>query len=124
MVRTVLREYRMDVFTSDMNQVRNYLASRNAPADYVLPLNLETVPVAGGGRLTWQDQPVSMVCFDRGAGDLLYLFVIDQAALPNPPRGEPSFAPVNKLTTVTWTTGNKVYVLAGQLPESSLRNYL
>jgi hypothetical protein len=91
MVRAVLREYRMDIQTGSMAEVRDFLRSRQAPADYRLPPGLGELPVAGGGRLTWQSQPVSMVCFDRGEGALLFLFVLEQGAVPDPPRSQPEF---------------------------------
>jgi hypothetical protein len=123
MVRTVLREYRMDIHSGDMDEVRTYLRNQNAPADYRLPPRIETVPVVGGGRLTWQDRPVSMVCFNRGDGELLFLFVIEQAALPDSPGAEPEFAQVNRLMTASWTAENRAYILAGELGEADLRRY-
>lgn len=123
MVRTVLREYRMDIHSGNMDEVRAYLRGQNAPADYRLPPRIEIVPVIGGGRLTWQDQPVSMVCFDRGDGELLFLFVIDQAAMPDSPGAEPEFARVNRLMTASWIAENRAYVLAGELGEADLRRY-
>ena len=65
-VSAALREYRMDLVTNDMNQVRQFMAQRGAPADYHLPPGLQRLQLTGGGLLTWRSQPVAMVCFDRG----------------------------------------------------------
>jgi hypothetical protein len=124
MVRAVLREYRMDIQTGSMAEVRDFLRSRQAPADYRLPPGLGELPVAGGGRLTWQSQPVSMVCFDRGEGALLFLFVLEHGAVPDPPRSQPEFVRVNRLMTASWSQDDLTYVLAGELEEASLRRYL
>jgi hypothetical protein len=123
MVQTVLREYRMDVHTNDMREIRAYLQQQNAPADYRLPASLEAVPLAGGGRLTWQNQPVAMVCFERGQGEWLYLFVIEGTTLPDPPRIEPEFAQVNRLMTASWSADDKSYLLAGEVAEAFLRRF-
>jgi hypothetical protein len=123
MVRTVLREYRMDIHTNNMHEVRAYLQRQGAPADYRLPASLEAVPLAGGGRLTWQDQPVAMVCFDQGEGGWLYLFVIERDALPDPPHGAPQFARVNRLMTASWSVDTKAYLLAGEVAETFLGRF-
>jgi hypothetical protein len=124
MVRTVLREYRMDIHTGNMDEVRAFLRGHHAPADYRLPPSLEAVPLAGAGQLTWQNQPVSMVCFDGGEGELLFLFVIQQAVLPDPPRPEPELARVNRLMTASWSADNMVYLLAAELDAVELRRYV
>jgi hypothetical protein len=124
MVRTVLREYRMDILASDMEEVRGHLRGRGAPADFELPRGLEAVSLMGGGRLTWQNEPVSMICFDRGGGDLLFLFVIGRQAVRDPPRESPELMPVNRLLTASWSLGDRIYVLAGELTEVELRDHL
>ncbi|MEI2725524.1 MAG: hypothetical protein V9H26_18990 [Verrucomicrobiota bacterium] len=130
MGRTALRTYGMDLETSDGPQIRTYLAQHQAPADYVLPRNLETSPPVGCGVLKWQDQPVAMVCFRTGkplapgAKSDLFLFVIDRKSLPDLRlTNTPEFAPVNKLVTASWLAGEKVYILAG-FDEESLRRRL
>jgi len=123
MVRAALREYRMDIQSGKMEEVRDFLRSRQAPADYLLPPGLGELPIAGGGRLTWQGQPVAMVCFDRGGGALLFLFVLDLSAVPDPPHLQPEFVRVNRLMTASWSQDDLAYVLAGELEEASLRRY-
>jgi hypothetical protein len=124
MVRTALREYVMDIHTTDMEEVRRHLQSRNAPADYRLPSGFENLSVAGGGLLRWRNQPVSMVCFERGGGELLFLFIIDRAAVRNEPGSHPEFAQVNRLMTASWSVDDRVYLLAGEVGETTLRGYL
>jgi len=130
MVRTALRAYSMDLETNDVAQIRTYLAQHQAPADYVLPKNLEPTSSVGCGVLKWQDQPVTMICFRTGkplapgAKSDLFLFVIDRKSLPDlRVTNAPEFAPVNKLVTASWTAGEKVYILAGD-DEATLRRRL
>lgn len=119
MVRTALRAYGMDMETNDVAQVRSYLASRNAPADFVLPDQLAQTPTVGCGVLAWQGRPVTMVCFRTGKPLVpgnksdLFLFVIEGRDLRDDSQSvEKSFAQVSELATASWREGDKVYVLA------------
>ncbi len=118
MVRTALRRYRMDIVTNDLNQVRQFMKRRGTPADYILPQAVEKLSVTGGGCLRWRDNPVSMVCFDRGDQQMLFLFVMARSALHDAPPPTSEVAKVNKLLTTSWSQGEMTYVLAG--PEDSV----
>jgi uncharacterized membrane protein YbaN (DUF454 family) len=115
MVGTALREglYQMDVVTNDMRQVRQFLAAKGAPADYDVAPGLARLQLTGGGLLRWRSHPVAMVCFDRGDRQMLYLFVLDRAAVKDPPGATPQVTKVNQVLTASWTRGQKTYVLAG-----------
>jgi hypothetical protein len=124
-VRNAQRGYLMDVTTTNLGEIRLYLKAHNAHADYNLPARLEKMPGDGGAVLHWNNKTVSMVCFDLGNKKDLYLFVASRADLPDAPAGvEPEFARVGKLTTASWSAGDKAYVLAGPGDEQFLRRYL
>lgn len=123
MVGAVLRQYTMDIVTNDMNQVRAFLASKNAPADYTLPGKLASLPVSGGGILSWQGQKVSMVCLDSLKQGTLFLFMVDDSTLKEGTVGMREFEQVNKLSTVTWNTNGRTYVLAGSGAREDLEQY-
>jgi hypothetical protein len=123
MVRNVLRQYRMDVTTSDPEQVRKFLAQQGAPADYEIPAALKPLPVMGGGVLSWKDQRVSMVCVDGGKQGTLFLFVVDANSLRNPPR-QREYASVSSLATASWTARGKTYVLATSAGVTALDEWL
>lgn len=124
MVRAVIRQYTMDIVTNDMNAVRIFLRSRQAPADYKLPQLLDQLPVFGAGVCKWQGEPVSMVCLDPPGEGRLFLFIVDESAVPKAPPAVPQFAQVSKLMTASWTTGGKTYVLAGTGGKASLQRHL
>ncbi len=124
MVRSALREYRMDVVTNDMQQVRQFLAARGAPADYVVPRGLKQLQLTGGGLLRWRSQPVTMVCFDRGDKQMLFLFVMARSAVKDPPPETPQVVKVNKLLTAQWSQADKTYLLAGPEEADFVRKYL
>jgi hypothetical protein len=117
MVRSALRQYQMDIVTNDLAEVRRFMAQRGTPADYVVAKGLEKLSVTGGGCLDWRGHPVSMVCFDRGDKQMLFLFVIARTALNGAPSAATEPAKVNKLRTTSWSEDDKTYLLAG--PEDS-----
>ncbi|HEX5218079.1 MAG TPA: hypothetical protein VFZ59_00805 [Verrucomicrobiae bacterium] len=124
MVREVVKSYKMDLETNDAAEIRTYLAQHQSPANYVLPQKLERTPTVGCGALSWQGQPVSMVCFRTekplppGAKSDLFLFVMDDQDLLNVPETDrPVFANVSTMATATWKADGKVYLLAA--PDSA-----
>ena len=131
MADVALRGYTMDLATNNPAQVRAYLAQKQAPADYVLPAPLEKTAVTGCAIEGWQRAKVSMICFRTGKPlppgqqSDLWLFVIDRSTVKNaPPMGSRQFVRVNKLMTVTWTEGGKLYVLGMEGDEQTLQQYL
>jgi hypothetical protein len=124
-VRGVQRVYpAMDIQTNDMAQVRKFLASRKAPADYTLPSGLSRLPVQGAGVVRWQGRAVSMVCLDSIDRGTLFLFVLDEAGLTAPPSAAAEFVPVFEMMTASWTQGGIVYLLAGRGGAEALHRHL
>ena len=97
MVRSVLRQYRMDIETNDMASIRRFLDRKNAPADYTLPPKLSKFPPTGGGVMSWQATRASMVCFDTGATGTAFLFVVNRSDVERPP-GRNSTAELEKVS--------------------------
>jgi hypothetical protein len=114
MVGQAIREYVMEWETSDMSRLRRSIAARGGPSDYDVPKGLERLKLSGGGVLRWQGKPVSMACFDRGGGRMLFLFVMRRSALKDPPPSQtPRLALVHECSAAAWTRGDNIYVLAG-----------
>jgi len=124
MVSQAIREYRMDLVTNDMHQIRQFMASRGAPDDYHVPQGLEHLQLTGGGLLSWRSNPVAMVCFDRGDKQMLFLFVLKRSALKDPPPEAPQVSKVSQMVTVSWTHGDNTYVLAGPEEAGFVQKYL
>ena len=124
MVSQALREYRMDLETNDMRQIRQFMAQRGAPADYEVTRGLERLQLTGGGRLSWRSHPVTMVCFDRGDNQMLFLFVMKRSALKDPPPATPQLTTVHQMATASWTRGDNIYVLAGPEEADFDKKYL
>src|SRR5262245_20198966 len=110
MVRTALRTYSMDLETTNLNQIRAYLARTTAITNYALPQSLQKIEAAGCVALTWHSKPVSMVCFRSGKplapgqkSDLFFFAIRRTSVTGTPPTDPPHFAKVNKLMTASWT---------------------
>jgi uncharacterized membrane protein YbaN (DUF454 family) len=125
MAKTALREYRMDMVSSDLQQIGTFLAQHGSPSDYALSPELKRLPGLGCALLKWQSQPVSMICFRKGQAERLWLFVTTQAALGHAPATpKAAFAQVGRLGTATWSQDGKTYLLAGIGNPQLLRKYL
>jgi uncharacterized membrane protein YbaN (DUF454 family) len=126
-VSYAVRQYGMDIATKDPTELRNFIASKGAPADYSLTTGLGNAPLKGGGLLRWRGNPVSMVCFDHGAGGTLFLFVLKRSSLKDPPPQLPpkaDLAQIDGLMTASWTQGDDTYVLAGPADPDFAQKYL
>lgn len=129
MVRSVLRQYQMDIETNDMAVIRQFLSTNQAPSDYVLSANLSRLTPRGAGLQRWLDQPVSMVCFDAASQHpsvqgTAVLFVLDSRAVDYPPPANPDFQQVSKLMTASWSNAGRTYLLMvdnSQVDEARLR---
>src|ERR1043166_7382509 len=54
MVRTALRQYRMDIATNDLKAVQQFLEKRGAPSRFVLTNGLEKLSITGGAFSRWR----------------------------------------------------------------------
>jgi hypothetical protein len=124
MVSFALRTYQMDILTNDATAVRQYLASNGGPADFSVPPSLAKLPVKGGGRLTWQNRPVSMICFNLPDNQTLFMFVIDQQHVAGAlPKSQPVANQEKKLATVEWTENGKAYLIAAATDPKTLASF-
>ncbi len=125
MAQLVSGEYKMMLESKDLNVIQQFLAANHGPADYTLTKEMEKLTAEGCALINWHGQRVSLVCLERGADNDLFLFIIDRAALPDPPPGQtPQFARVGTMITASWTAGDNAYVLASKGSEDDLRKFL
>jgi hypothetical protein len=126
-----LRGYGMDLLTNNPTAIQTYLARQSAPADFVWPAALQPAAVAGCAVQGWENGKVAMICFRTGrplppgqASDL-WLFVVDRAALKDPPSNtKPKLTADQQLVSAVWTQGGKVFLLALEGDEKTLRKFL
>jgi hypothetical protein len=123
MVSKATLQYGMDFRTHDDRELRRLIAGKGAPADYALTPGLEKLPLTGGSSLHWRNNPVAMVCFNRGSNNMVFLFVMKASAIKDPPPQQPLVTKVSSLMTASWTRGDTTYVLAGPNEPGFARDY-
>jgi hypothetical protein len=114
------RQYRMDLETGSLAEVREFLRRAGRPSDFQLPASLAGLPVKGGASLSWQQRPVSMVCLGLGEGQTLYLFMMVRGTEPGfaeIPRGGEAFG---RLSTLAWSEGDLLYLAVAERPAGEL----
>ena len=116
----------LDVLSTNLVALREWLVNQNAPADFVVPTGLVGRPSVGCRKFNWKGQPVSLVCFKVDGVGTVHLFVIEGANLHNLPADlNPKFTTDgNGVTTASWKNNNRVYVLAAKVEERELRRLL
>jgi hypothetical protein len=91
---------------------------------FIVPDALQNATVVGGGALEWNGRKVDLACL-RESGRGLWLFVVDNAALPNAPSSTtPRIQMVDAVPTAVWSQDGKTYLFAAQGDEAYLRKYL
>jgi len=129
MVGKIIRYPTMDLLTNDLQAIRQELAKHGQPANVPFTASLDKVAGTGCASFDWHDKPVSMICFNSGKNGNprkpdLFLFIVDNTAVKNPPAGTPAIAHARRgIVSGSWTSGNKTYVLAALGDEEFLKQY-
>lgn len=124
MVRYVIGPYPMVAQAKSFDELRQVLAQKGWPTDFAVPDSLRNVTVVGGGALQWNGHKVDLACM-RESGRGLWLFVVDNAALPNAPHtAVPRVQMVDAVAAATWSQDGKTYLFTAQGDEAYLRKYL
>jgi hypothetical protein len=123
--KLVSRKYRMSLESNNPARIRSFLANNQAPSDYVLQAPLAKADPLGCATLSWNGNPVSMLCFSDHAKRKLFLFVVSRGAIPDaPPAAARRFQRIGEYAIAGWTEGNRSYVLAVQGDPELLSTYL
>lgn len=123
MVRFVSAEYALDLKTESFDETRAGFAKHGYPADYVLPPGLNSLACEGGCLRQWRGHSVALVCTEAKEHDV-WLFVVNDEAVPDAPPAAPVFEKTGKITTASWTAGGLIYILATEGDETELESYL
>lgn len=113
----------LDLETSDLHQIRQWLVGHNAPNDFAVPGKLNGRTSVGCRVFPWHGQKVSLVCFELENQKVAHLFVTDRSALTNlPERGAVQFQTTpDGIATVSWSDARRVYVVAMAHGEEDLK---
>jgi len=121
------REERISLgtMTSDPEATHRWLKEHGGPAEFAVPAGLARQTSLGCQVLEIKGNMVSLVCYEIGSGKVVHLLVLDRRRLTDPPAvGKPMFLQAGELAFATWSEGNRTYVIVGQGPAESLRQWL
>jgi hypothetical protein len=105
---------RLDLMSGDVTEVRRWLAQKELDSDLVLPTGLDGRPSLGCRLLEFQGRKVVLICFELENRQIVHLLVIDRAAFKDAPSKSPVFKQVGEIATVSWSRGDKTYVVASK----------
>ena len=118
--RNVMAEFagkkldRLDLMSRDMAEVRRWLALKESHGDLVLPAGLDGRPSLGCRLLEFNGKKVSLICFEVENRQVAHLLVIDRAVFKDAPPESPVFNQVGEVATISWSRGDKTYVVASK----------
>lgn len=125
MVQFVADLYKMNARATNWDELRHSLARQGWPSDFTVPDSLRAVRLEGGCMTYWREEKVSLACMKTAEDRGLWLFVIPRAALGSAAETpSPQFAKVGKLSTATWSSGDKTYLLASEADTEALKKHL
>lgn len=103
----------LELFSSDPEEVRAFLASHGTPLPRAIPANLENLPRVGCITAKFNGVPVSMICF-RG-DQFFHFYIADRNQLAAMPLGEtPTVEQLGEVAVATWAQEDRVYAIASQ----------
>ena len=106
-------ESHLNLESSDIAQIKQWLASHGADADFMVPVSLAETRVHGCRIVVVAGRRVPMLCLADGPKHL-HLFVVNRADFAElPPQGAPDFEKCGAWKTASWRQGDKTYVLTG-----------
>lgn len=99
--------------SSDVRQIQQWLASRNATSEFSLPDGLSDARLLGCRIVEADGLRVPMLCLADGPRHM-HLFVLEGSQLAQLPfDGKPDFEKCGVWKTASWQQGDKTYVLTG-----------
>ncbi len=114
----------IDVMGLDAGELKQWLIENRGHPGFVLPPHLADKGIMGCKVLDWHGRRVTLLCLKFG-GKHVDVFVINESDLPRVSlSAAPVFASERGMTTATWRREGKIYFLAGNIPESDLKQLL
>jgi hypothetical protein len=115
----------LNFMTQDMAQIRDWLKTQHAAADFDLPVSLRDAPVHGCRVIDWHGHKVTLLCFMPNGSEHVDLFVIDCTHFRDfMPSETAQFATSGGVTTAIWCRYDKTYLVASTAGEQQLRRIL
>ena len=124
MITFVAQMDHLDLETTDVGEIKEWLSDNNAHGDFILTQGLKELPGMGCRVISWKGQKVTLICFGKMGAQEIHLFVADRSTFPKPPPMSPQFAKEGEWMTASWSRGDKVYMLAGMGNRETLSKLL
>ena len=98
--------------SSDLEELRTYLADSYNLVDFKVPEALAAYPGIGCQVIPWHDQEIGLICF-TAKGEIVHLFILEDAVFESGlPKETPQFAQVNKWATYSWSEAPRTYLVS------------
>lgn len=125
-VETTAKLDHLDIHTSEMARIREWLREHRAPDDFSIPGKLNGKSTVGCRVFSWKGQKVSLVCLEVPDNKVAHLFVLDRSALTNWPEGSPPQIETtnSEIATAAWSDSKRVYVVTLERGGMDLRRLL
>ncbi len=105
----------LDYHGRSLSEVRRWLAGTGVEDSFEISPALSSQPTMGCQILEWNGAQVTLVCFDTGDGQLAHLLVVDRAIFPQlDDLAAPELSQEEGWTTASWTSEDRLYLLAGK----------
>ncbi|MDQ3315060.1 MAG: hypothetical protein M3505_10625 [Verrucomicrobiota bacterium] len=115
----------LEMESSDMGHIKQFLAKAEAPAQFTVPKKLQNYDPIGCRVLRFRGQDVSLVCFKLGDDKLAHLFVTNPKTVRTDGRASaPVFAEEDGWMTATWTEDGQAYLLAVKGDRAAAEKFL
>ena len=123
---TAARLDHLDVKTSDLVEIRQWLSGHRAPGEFAIPGRLNGKSSVGCRVFEWNGQKVSLVCFELENQKVAHLFVMDRSVFTNlPGDGALQFQTTrNGIATASWGDARQIYIVAMERGEQDLKRLL
>lgn len=121
--QTWLGRRHVDLETSNLPEIRRFIAAHDLRGDFKLPPELAAMRPHGCSLLSVKGRRVPYVCFIEGSKHL-HLVVMDRTLFPDPVEmGTPDFETWQNWNTATWTQGKLTFVLTGLKPNEFVKKF-
>ena len=103
----------LDLESTDVLRVKQWLARQNVTAEFTLPKELRASRLLGCRIVETDGQRVPMLCLAEGPKHM-HLFIVDGTSFTDlPAQGTPDFQKCGAWKTASWQHGGNTYVLTG-----------
>jgi len=112
----------LEAKAANMNDVREFLASRNVSTNFSVPPVLAGTKVRGCTLMNWHGHQVPVICFNS-EGQHLHLIVVDSHLFPDAPSQTPQTDQWQSWRTASWSKDDHSYVLTGLNTTSFVKKF-